>query len=124
MDRSFVTRFVTRWLVSSLGLWVASGLLGASHLSVGGHLATMLTAGFFFALVNTLLKPLLIFLSIPAIILSLGLFMLVVNGLVILIASWLYSPLYVAGLWWAIAAGIIIGLVNYLATSVMEGFER
>jgi putative membrane protein len=67
-----------------------------------------------------LLKPLLIFLSIPAILISLGLFMLVVNGLLILITSWLYSSLYVKNLGVAIIAGIIIGLVNYLVSRVLE----
>jgi putative membrane protein len=72
------------------------------------------------ALVNMFLKPLLVLLSIPALLLSLGLFMLVVNGATIWIASRLYDQLFVASFGWAIVAGIIVGLVNYLVTRVLE----
>ncbi len=118
--KRLLTRLAARWLVSSLGLWVAAALLGSTRLDVGGRWSTVLGAGFFLALVNMLLKPLLIILSFPAIIISLGLFMLVVNGLMILIVSWLYHPLKVHGLGVAIIAGIIVGLVNYLVSRVLE----
>ncbi|MBI2591970.1 phage holin family protein [Candidatus Saccharibacteria bacterium] len=91
----FLTHFAVRWLVSALGLWVAASLLGPDRLSVGEGLGTVVGAGFFLALVNMALKPILVILSFPAIIFSLGLFMLALNGFLILIASWLYSPLYV-----------------------------
>lgn len=118
--KHLATKFATRWLVSGLGLWVASGLLGSQRLNLGGHFHTVIWAGFFLALVNMLLKPLLVILSFPAIILSLGLFMLVLNGLLILIASWLYSPLQVQSIWVAIVAGLIVGLVNYLVSRILE----
>ena len=120
MVKSLLTRFAARWLVSSLGLWLAAAILGSARLSVGGRWTTVVGAGFFLALVNMFLKPLLVFLSIPAIILSLGLFMLILNGFLILIASAVYSPLYVKNLGVAIVAGIIVGLVNYLASRVLE----
>lgn len=106
--------------MSSLGLYIASALLGESRLSVDGNWLTVILAGFFLAIVNTAIRPLLIVLSFPAIILSLGLFMLVLNGLLILIASWLYHPLFVKNIGVAIVAGIIIGLVNYLVTRILE----
>jgi putative membrane protein len=120
MHKSLVARFGVRWLVSSLGLYIASALLGEGRLSVEGNWWTLVVAGLFLALVNMAIKPVLIVLSFPAIILSLGLFMLVLNGLLILLASWLYHPLYVKNLGVAIVAGIIIGLVNYLVTRVLE----
>lgn len=118
--QKFALRFVVRWVVSALGLWIASAILGPDRLSVGDAWGTVIGAGFFLALVNMALKPLLVILSIPAILLSLGLFMLVVNGLLILFAGWLYSPLYVKNLGVAIIAGIIIGFVNFLVTKVLE----
>lgn len=124
MNKAFLTAFVTRWAVTSLGLWIAASILGPDRLSIGNGLGTTLVAGFLLALVNMALKPLLIVLSFPAIVLSLGLFMLIVNGALILIASWLYSPLYVRNLGVAIIAGIILGLVNFLVTRVMENFEK
>src|SRR6266404_3184753 len=108
MLQHFGTRFLARWVVSSLGLWVASGLLGPARLSVGNTLWTVLGAGFFLALVNMAVKPILIILSFPAILLSLGLFMLILNGFLVLMVHWLYSPFYVKNLGVAIIAGIIV----------------
>jgi putative membrane protein len=120
MLQHFATRFIARWAVSSLGLWVASGLLGPSRLSVGNTLWTVLGAGLFLALVNMALKPLLVILSFPAILLSLGLFMLIINGFLILLVHWIYNPLYVKGLWVAVVAGVIVGIVNFLVSKVLE----
>jgi putative membrane protein len=120
MLKHFATRFLARWAVSSLGLWIAAGLLGSSRLSVGHNWKTLIIAGFFLALVNMAVKPVLVVLSFPAIILSLGLFMLILNGFLILIAHWIYNPLYVKNLGVAIIAGIIIGLVNFLVSKVLE----
>ena len=120
MLQHFATRFAARWAVSSLGLWIASGLLGPGRLSVGNTVWTVLAAGLFLALVNMALKPILVILSFPAIVLSLGFFMLILNGFLILLVHWLYSPLYVKNLGVAIIAGIIVGLVNFLVTKVLE----
>lgn len=120
MVKSVLARFGVRWAVSSLGLWVAASLLGPERLSVGGRWGAVIGAGFFLALVNMALKPILVILSFPAIIISLGLFMLVLNGFLILIASWLYEPLFVKNLGVAIVAGLIVGLVNYLVTRIID----
>ena len=120
MMQHFLTRFAARWVVSGLGLWIASGILGASRLSVGHTVGTVIGAGFFLALVNMGVKPILVILSFPAIILSLGLFMLILNGFLILLVHWIYQPLYVSGWGVAIIAGIIVGLVNFLVTKVLE----
>ncbi|MBI2588848.1 phage holin family protein [Candidatus Saccharibacteria bacterium] len=118
--RPFLLGFGIRWLVSALGLWVAAALLGPSRLDMSSDWVTVVGAGFFLALVNMALKPILVILSFPAIIFSLGLFMLVLNGFLILLSSWLYSPLYVKNLGVAIIAGIIVGLVNFLVSRIIE----
>lgn len=123
MTKHLATRFLVRWLVSALGLWVAAALLGSSRLSISSGWDGVIGAGLLLALVNMALKPILVILSFPAIIFSLGLFMLVINGLTILIVSWLYSSLYVKDLWIAIVAGIILGLVNYLVSRVLEDLK-
>lgn len=123
MLKQFATKFAIRWLVSSLGLWIAASLLGPERLSVGTGWQTVLLAGLFLALVNMALKPVLVILSFPAIVFTLGLFMLVLNGFLIMIASWLYDPFQVKNLWVAIVAGVIVGLVNYLVTRILEDIE-
>ena len=59
-------------------------------------------------------------LAFPAVLLSLGMFMLVINGVVVAIASWLYDPLMVSSFFSAMLAGVVIGLVNFLVGIILE----
>ncbi|MGI9027429.1 MAG: phage holin family protein [Candidatus Saccharimonadales bacterium] len=116
---SRVVRFGFRWFVSSLGLWIAAGLLGDS-IDYQSRLRVIVIAGFVLAIVNTVIKPIVVLLSLPAILFSLGLFMIVINGLMVLLASALYDPLQVDNFGAAMLAGMIIGLVNYLVLTILE----
>ena len=118
MRRSLIERFLVRWAASGLGLWLAASL--SSHITYNGGAGAIIAAGFVLALLNMLLKPILIILSLPAIILSLGLFMLIVNGLVVYIASGLYAPLHITSFWAAVFAGIVIGLLNWIISALLE----
>lgn len=118
MHRSVAERFVIRWAASSLGLWLAAGL--SSHITYNGGAGVIIAAGFILAILNMLLKPLLVVLSLPAIILSLGLFMFIVNGLVVYAASGLYKPLQITSFWSAVFAGIVIGLLNWIISALLE----
>ena len=112
-------RFLVRWFVSSLGLWVAAGLF-STHINYGGRIGVIIISGLILALVNMVIKPIVIILSLPAILLSLGLFMIVINGLMVLLVSKIYTNLYVSGLGTAILVGMVIGLVNYLVTTILD----
>lgn len=124
-NQGLLYRFLVRWIVSSLGLWIAGGLL-SSHIQLGGDenkLGVVIVAGLILALINAVIRPIVVLLSLPAILFSLGLFMVVINGLMVWLAAWLYNPLHVSSFWWAILAGVIIGLVNYLVTAILENRE-
>lgn len=115
--KKLATAFLIRWLACCLGLWLAAALLD-SHISYGGTVGAIIGAGFLLAILNTLLKPVLVILALPAVILTLGLFMLVINGLTVYLVSLLYAPLHVANFWTAIFAGIMISLVNYVISAI------
>lgn len=115
---------MVRWLVSSLGLWVAAGLLGASRLTYDDRALVLIIAGLILAVANFVLKPILIILSLPALLFTLGLFMLVINGLIVQLVSAVYDPLFVKNFGTAMVAGIIIGVVNYLVSAVLEGGKK
>jgi len=66
------------------------------------------------------IKPIVVILSLPAILFSLGLFMIVINGLMVMLVSVLYSSLEVTNFGAAMLAGMVIGLVNYLVTAILE----
>jgi putative membrane protein len=119
MHNGPISRFVVRWFVCGLGLWIAAGLLGGS-IDYGSRFGVIVIAGLILAVINTVIKPVVIILSLPAILFSLGLFMIVINGLMVLMVSWLYSGLQVTNFWAAMLAGMVIGLVNYLVTAILE----
>lgn len=113
-------RFAIRWLTCSLGIWIAAGFLGGSVRLGDNSLGITVVAGLVLAIINTLIKPLVVLLSLPAILFSLGLFVIVINGLMVMLASALYDPLKVSGFGTAMLAGVIIGVVNYLVTAIVE----
>lgn len=119
MKRGPVGRFFIRWFICSLGLWVAAGIL-AERISYGSDIWAVIVAGLILAIVNTIIKPVVVILSLPAILFSLGLFMIVINGLMVLLVSWFYDRLEVSNFGIAMLAGMVIGLVNYLVTTILE----
>jgi putative membrane protein len=122
MRHGFLYRFVVRWVVCTLGLWIAAALLGTS-LTYDESFMVLLVSGLILAVVNSIIKPFVVFLSLPAILLTLGLFMLVVNGLMVLLVAWLYGPLEVSSFWAAMLAGLVIGVVNFLVSVILESRE-
>ena len=118
-QQSFITRLLIRWLICALGLWIAAGIFSGS-VSYNNEIGVIIIAGLLLALVNALIKPLLVLLTLPAILLTLGLFMLIINGLIVFLVSKLYAPLEIASFWAAVGTGLVIGLVNYLVTAILE----
>lgn len=112
--------FLVRWVLNSLGLWVAVRILGTgySDISVSAGVFGFLFAGLIFSFVNSILKPFFIVISLPVIILSLGLFTLVVNGLMVYI-SLKFTPGITMTLWNSILTGIILSLINYIVSTTL-----
>lgn len=113
-------RFLVRWFVCGLGLWLAANILGPDRLGYDDRLGVIVVAGLILAAINTIIKPIVVILSLPALLFSLGLFMIIINAAMVLLASKFYGQLDVENFSSALVAGIIIGLVNYLVTAVLE----
>jgi putative membrane protein len=102
-------------------LWLSAILLSSSlNFSGGSLLRGVLIAGLLLAIINSFLRPIIVLLSLPAILLTLGLFTVIINGFMVFLVSWVYKPLDIVHFWAAILAGVIIGLVNYLVIAVLE----
>lgn len=117
------SRFIVRWFVSSFGLWLASAFLGSDSVSYDGRISVVVAAGLVLALINTFIKPLLVFLTLPAVLLSLGIFMVVINATTVILAAKWYGPLEINGFGVAIVTGLVIGLVNWLVSALLEEDE-
>ncbi len=123
MKRQFAL-FLLRWLLNSFALWIAIRLLSNSDFAdSSAGVTAFLFAGLVLSLVNTLLRPIIIVLALPAILLTLGLFMLVVNGLMVYIALKLV-PNFDITFVGAVLTGMIVSLTNYLLSSIMELRKR
>ncbi|MDB5183663.1 MAG: hypothetical protein JWO07_344 [Candidatus Saccharibacteria bacterium] len=120
MRRQFVI-FLLRWLLNSFGLWVAVRLLGTgySDAQVSASISAFLVAGLIFSVINTILRPVVVILSLPAILLTLGLFMLVVNGIMVYISLKLAPGLQMTFIN-SILTGMILSLINYIVSGVLE----
>jgi putative membrane protein len=119
MQRGPLSRFAIRWFVCSLGLWIAAGILG-ERLTYDSRIGVVIIAGLILALVNAIIKPIVVILSLPAILFSLGLFMIVINGFMVYVVGWLYPRLHIETFGTAMLAGLVIGLVNYLVSTILE----
>jgi putative membrane protein len=119
MSKKPLSKFLIRWLVSSLGLWIAAALLSSS-ITYENEAGVIIIAGLVLAILNTIIKPIIIIFSLPAILFTLGLFMIVINGLTVFLASKIYAPLHITNFWAAMVAGMVIGLVNYLVSAILE----
>ena len=108
--------FVLRLIVNAIALAVTAALLPGIHIrddSVG----TLLIVAFIFGVVNAVIKPVLIILSCPLVILTLGLFLLALNGILLLITDRIAgNRLDIDTFWWAVLGGMIMGFVG----SVLE----
>lgn len=113
--------FVFRWLLNSAGLWLFVQLFGTgfSDEQINNGFGVFLIAGLIFSLVNAVLKPIVIILSLPAILLTLGLFTLIVNGLMVYISLKLAPGLHMT-FWYSILTGIVLSLINYIVSSALE----
>ena len=110
--------FVIRWLMISLGLWVATRLLSNSFHDTDASLATFLIAGLVLSLVNTVLKPVIVVLSLPAILVTLGLFTLILNAAMVALTIWI-MPDVTMTFWGAIESCLLISLINFLVNLVV-----
>lgn len=119
MNKRFAA-FIIRWLFNSLGLYAAVRLLGVGYdtIPLGIGVLGYLLAGLIFSIVNSILKPFIVVLALPAIALTLGLFMLVINGLMVYV-SLKISPSIEMTFMNSIFTGLLLSLINYIIDTVI-----
>lgn len=125
MKRQFLV-FVVRWFLNSIGLWVAVRLFGTGYgtTDLENSAWVFLLAGLIFSIINSILKPIVIILSLPAILLTLGLFTIIVNGFMVYISLKLTPGLNMT-FWNSVLTGLVLSLVNYIVSSALElQYER
>jgi len=102
-----------RLLVVALGLWLASALVPG--IEVQG-LWTLLGAALLLGIVNAVVRPLLVILTLPITLLTLGLFLLVVNAAMLGLVAWMFDNFTISGFWPAVLGSIVVSLTGWLAS--------
>lgn len=104
-----MTHGLIRWMVLTLAVWVAAHVVpGIGY----DKTSSLLIAGLVLGILNSFVKPLLSLLSLPLIILTLGLFLPVINALMLALVSWMVPGFHVGGFWPAVGGSIVISLIG------------
>jgi putative membrane protein len=104
--------FIVRLIINMVAILIISYLF-PRMIWVDGFLAA-LVAAFLLGIVNTILRPILVLLTLPLTMVTLGLFLLVINGLMLWVVSALVRGFHVSGFWGAVLGSILISIVSWL----------
>ncbi len=104
--------FITRVLITSVGLWMADAML--SRMSFD-DVPSMVLSALLLGIVNAFVRPFIVVLTLPITLLSLGIFVLVINGAMVMLVARLMPAFHLDGIGTAIVASIVVGLTSWLA---------
>lgn len=107
---------IVKWLVMTASVMISAYVIPGVTVS---SFFSALWVALFLGIVNLLLKPLLILITLPINILTLGLFTFVINGLIILFASSVVKGFQVSGFWVAVLFSIVLSIINYLMNLII-----
>lgn len=120
--------FLVRVLVNAVAIWLTTLLMG-SHFEIvggdgtGGRVVVFLVVALIFGIINAIIKPIVQLFTLPLYILTLGLFTLVVNALMVLLTGWITDQadwgLRVDGFWWAVLAAFLISVFSMIISVVV-----
>lgn len=110
--------FLIRLVVTALAAMITAYLLPGVSIR---NFVSALVLALVLAILNLLVKPILVILTLPATIFTLGLFLLVINALIILLASSLVKGFKVDGFWWALAFSLVLTIVNGIMHGIAGG---
>lgn len=113
-------------IVNGLAIGITAAVLPGIHVNAGGfgdRIWVLIILGAVFGVVNAIIKPVVSFLSFPVTVLTLGLFQLVINGLLLLLVSLLVKNLVIDNFGWAILGALIMGIVGATLEAITRGLR-
>jgi putative membrane protein len=110
-----------KWLVNTMALFVVVNIVAGIGVE---RWQTMLAGALALGLLNAFFRPILLVLTLPVNVLTLGLFTLVINGLIFYLAAWLIKGFYVAGFWSAFVAALVFSIVSFLLNQLIRPDSR
>jgi putative membrane protein len=102
---------ILHFLVSTIAILITAYILPGVHIS---GIASALVLAVVLAIINIFLRPILILLTLPITVVTVGLFILVINGFLIMLASYIVPGFTVDSFWWALLFSIVLTVVNFI----------
>ena len=105
--------FILRGLIAALGLWAATEMLDGFTINSAW---TLVGAGLLLGVVNAIVRPFALLLSLPALLLTLGLFLLVINAAMLGLVALMLPGFRIAGFWTAVGGALIVSIVSWIGS--------
>ena len=110
-------KFIGKLLISALSIGFASYVVPGIHID---GLMTLLIAAFLFGILNAVIRPILVILTLPITIVTLGLFMFVVNALILAMVAWILPGFSIASFGSAIIGWLIMAITSWIASAIFK----
>ena len=112
--------FVFRWIATTIAVFVAAPIVGINY---GDRLGCLLGASLLLGIINAFIRPVLLLLSLPLILVTLGVFILIINALMLKFVSEIVPCFKVHSFWSAVFGAIIISFVSWLLSAFFRGTD-
>ena len=109
--------FLLKLLINTVAILITTYLLAGIQL---GGIGVAVVVAIVLAIVNILIKPLLIIFTLPVTVITLGLFLLVINALMIMLTAWLVPGFEVDNFWWALLFSILLAIINWFLNLLID----
>jgi len=110
--------FLIRAAIVALGLWLATAWVTGVHID---NAATLILAGVLLGIINSIVRPIAILLTLPMTIVTLGLFLLVINAAMMALVAWILPGMHLAGFWSAFWTSVLVSVVSFVGSWFVGG---
>ncbi|HEX7011736.1 MAG TPA: phage holin family protein [Steroidobacteraceae bacterium] len=111
-----MTGFILRIAIVAVGLWLAAQIFSGLHFSGPGSL---IAAALLLGIVNAVVRPIAVVLTLPLTLLTLGLFLLVVNAAMLGLVALLLGGFQISGFWTAVGASLVVSVTSWVASGLI-----
>jgi len=116
-----MTGFFLRVAIVALGLWLAAKIFTGLNFDGPG---TLLAAALLLGLVNAVIRPIAVILTLPLTLVTLGLFLIVINAGMLALVAWMLSGFQISSFWTAVGGSLIVSLTSWLASGLIGNSGR
>jgi putative membrane protein len=120
--RAVLPRLIFAWLSNVVALFVAAWIIGP--IDYGDDFWVLFIAALVFTIVNVFVRPLVILLALPAVVLTLGLALILINTLMLYLTDWIVPSFETGSFWATLGGAVIVSIVNLILNLVLKPDER